>query len=174
MTEISTSANAEEGTVSQTTDRKTLLLFSDDLDKVLAAFVIATGAAAMDSEVTIFFAFWGLNVLRKDGVSTPKKDFLATMFGWMMPKGPARLKLSKMHFLGAGTAMMRYVMKNKHVKTVPELIGEARALGVRFIACTMSMDVMGFPKEELLEGVELSGVAGFLNAAEGANMTLFI
>jgi peroxiredoxin family protein len=107
-------------------------------------------------------------------VSTPKKDFLATMFGWMMPRGPAKLKLSKMHFFGSGTALMRYVIKNEHVKMVPEWIAEARVAVVRFVGCTMSVDVIGIAKEELLEGVELGGVASFLNAVEGANMTLFI
>lgn len=157
------------------TDRKTLLLFSDDLDKVLAAFVIANGAAAMDSNVTIFFAFWGLNVIRKNGTfAAAKKDILSRMFGWMMPKGAGSLKLSKMHLFGAGTAMMKYAMRKKHVKMAPELIAEARDAGVRFIACTMSMDVMGIERDELLENVELGGVASFLDAAEKANMNLFI
>jgi peroxiredoxin family protein len=155
-------------------DRKTILLFSDDLDKVLATFVIANGATAMDSEVTIFFAFWGINVLRKDTAAAPPKDLLAKLFGWMMPKGPERLKLSKMHLFGLGTLMMKRVMKAKHVKMVPELIASARAAGVRFVVCTMSMDVMGISQEELMDGVELGGVASFLGAAEGANMTLFI
>ncbi|MGO9017585.1 MAG: DsrE/DsrF/DrsH-like family protein [Syntrophobacteraceae bacterium] len=157
------------------TDRKTLLLFSDDLDKVLAAFVIANGAAAMDSNVTIFFAFWGINVVRKNGTFTAaKKDVLSRMFGWMMPKGSGSLKLSKMHLLGAGTAMMKYVMRKKHVKMVPELIAEAKDAGVRFVACTMSMDIMGIERDELLENVELGGVASFLDAAEKANVNLFI
>jgi peroxiredoxin family protein len=157
------------------TDRKTLLLFSDDLDKVLAAFVIANGAAAMDSNVTIFFAFWGINVIRKNGTfAAAKKDMLSRMFGWMMPKGAGSLKLSRMHLFGAGTAMMKYVMRKKHVKMVPELIAEARDAGVRFIACTMSMDIMGIERDELLENVEFGGVATFLDAAEKANVNLFI
>ncbi|MFZ0928511.1 MAG: DsrE/DsrF/DrsH-like family protein [Syntrophobacteraceae bacterium] len=159
----------------EVSDHKTLLLFSDDLDKVLAAFVIANGAAAMDSNVTIFFAFWGINVVRKNGNFTVvKKDMLSKMFGWMMPKGSGSLTLSKMHLLGAGTAMMKYVMRKKHVKMVPELIAEARDAGVRFVACTMSMDIMGIERDELLENVELGGVASFLDAAEKANVNLFI
>jgi peroxiredoxin family protein len=155
-------------------DRKTLLLFSDDLDKVLATFIIANGATAMDSEVTIFFAFWGINVLRKEMASAPPKDLLARLFGWMMPKGAGKLKLSKMHLFGVGTSMMKRVMKDKHVKMVPELIASAREAGVRFVVCTMSMDVMGIAQEELMDGIELGGIASFLDAAEGANMTLFI
>jgi peroxiredoxin family protein len=155
-------------------DRKTILLFSDDLDKVLATFVIANGATAMDSEVTIFFAFWGINVLRKEMVSAPPKDLLAKLFGWMMPKGAEKLKLSKMHLFGLGTSMMKRVMKAKHVMMVPELIATARATGVRFVVCTMSLDVMGIAQEELMDGVEMGGIASFLGAAEGANMTLFI
>jgi len=155
-------------------DRKTLLLFSDDLDKVLATFVIANGAVAMDSEVTIFFAFWGINVLRKETSGNPPKDLLAKLFGWMMPKGPGKLKLSKMHMFGLGTSMMKRVMKEKHVKMVPELIASAKAAGVKFVVCSMSMDVMGICREELMDGVELGGIATFLGSAEASNMTLFI
>jgi peroxiredoxin family protein len=154
-------------------DHKTLLLFSDDLDKVLAAFVIANGAAAMDSRVTIFFAFWGLNVLRKQA-SSGGKDLLSKLFEWMMPLGVERLKLSKMHMLGMGASMMKRVMKGKNVKILPELVAGAKDAGVRFVACSMSMDVMGITKEEMMDGVEVGGVATFLGAAEKSNMTLFI
>ncbi len=154
-------------------DGKTLLVFSDDLDKAFAAFVIANGAAAMDSPVTIFFAFWGLNVLRKPA-SSKGKDLLAKMFGFMMPRGPGKLKLSKMNMMGMGTNMMKYVMRKKNVKFLPELIASAKELGVRFVACSMSMDVMGIKKEELIDGVEVGGVATLLDAADRSNMTLFI
>ena len=154
-------------------DHKTLLLFSDDLDKVLATFVIANGAAAMDSRVTIFFAFWGLNVLRKQA-SSGGKDLLSKLFEWMMPLGMERLKLSKMHMLGMGTSMMKRVMKRKNVKVLPELVASAKDAGVRFVACSMSMDVMGITKEEMMDGVEVGGIATFLGAAEKSNMTLFI
>jgi peroxiredoxin family protein len=157
-----------------TADKKTLLLFSDNLDKVLATFVIANGAAAMDSQVTIFFAFWGINVLRKDMATVHSEKLIDRLFGWMMPRGPGKLKLSKMHMLGVGTSMMKRVMKAKNVKMVPELIATAREAGVRFVACSMSMDVMGFSHEELMDGVELGGVATFLGAAEESNMTLFV
>ncbi len=155
-------------------DSKTLLLFSDDLDRALAAFVIANGAAAMDSQVTIFFAFWGLNVLRKQEGSAVRKDLLSKMFGWMMPRGADRLKLSKMHMFGMGTSMMKFVMKKKNVQVLGNLISSARQAGVRFVACSMSMDVMGITKEELMDHVEVGGVATFLGAADQSNMTLFI
>lgn len=156
-----------------TFDGKTILMFSDDLDKAFAAFVIANGAAAMDSPVTMFFAFWGLNVLRKPA-SSKGKDLLSKIFGFMMPKGPDRLKLSKMHMMGMGTGMMKYVMKKKNVKLLPELIASARDQGVRLVACSMSMDVMGIRQEELIDGVEIGGVVTFLSAAEKSNMTLLV
>lgn len=153
---------------------KTIVCFSDDLDRVLATFVIANGAAAMDSSVTIFFTFWGLNVLRKDRAPAVSKGFLDKMFGMMMPRGPRRLKLSKMHMAGAGTRMMRYVMKTKNVMTPEELIDSARAAGVKLVACSMSMDVMGIKKEELIDGVEIGGVGAYLGTAEQGNVNLFI
>lgn len=152
----------------------TILVFSGDLDKALAAFVIANGALAMDMPVTMFFAFWGLNLLRRPEAVPVKKDLLSRMFGWMMPRGVNRLKLSQMHMCGLGTAMMKYVMKNKKVQSLPEMLKLAQAQGVRLIACTMSMDVMGIHKEELIEGVELAGVATFLGAADNSKATIFI
>ena len=152
-------------------DGKTMLLFSDDMDKAFATFVIANGAAAMDSPVTIFFAFWGLNVLRKP-MSSKGKDFLSKMFGFMMPRGPEELKLSKMNMMGMGTAMMKYIMKKKKVHSLPQLIASAQEQGVRFVACGMSMDVMGIRKEELIDGVEVGGVVTFLDAAEKSNATM--
>ncbi len=154
-------------------DGKTILLFSDDLDKALAAFVIANGAMAMESPVTLFFAFWGLNILRKRAPSNGK-DLLSKMFGFMMPRGSEKLKLSRLNMMGMGTEMMKYVMKKKNVKVLPELIASAMESGVRFVACSMSMDVMGISKEEMIDGVEVGGVATFLGAAEKSNMTLFI
>ena len=154
-------------------DGKTMLLFSDDMDKAFATFVIANGAAAMDSPVTIFFAFWGLNVLRKP-TSSKGKDLLSKMFGFMMPTGPDQLKLSRMNMLGMGSWMMKFVMRRKRVQSLPELIASAKEQGVRFIACSMSMDVMGIRQEELIDGVEVGGVVTFLSAAEKSNMTLFV
>jgi len=158
----------------ETTDQMTIIMFSGDLDKALAAFVIANGALAMDTKVTMFFAFWGLNVLRKESAPSPAKEFLSAMFGWMMPKGPNRLKLSKMHMCGMGTRMMKFVMRRKGVYSLPKLIETAREQGIRLVACTMSMDVMGLTKEELLDGVELGGVATFIGDAMQSQSTLFI
>ncbi len=155
-------------------ERKTLVVFSGELDKVLAAFVIANGARAMGSEVTMFFTFWGLNALRKPVPPPPSKAWLDRMFGWMMPRGADALALSRMHFLGAGTALMKHVMRRKGVPALPKMIETAQQSGVRLVACTMSMDIMGLQQRELLDGVELGGVAAFLDDASHSDTTLFI
>lgn len=151
-----------------------MIVFSGDLDKVLAAFIIACGASAMDTPVTMFFTFWGLNVLRRDEPVKVKKSLVESMFGWMMPRGPEKLTLSKMHMAGMGTMMMKQVMKEKNVYSLPKLIETARDAGVRMVACTMSMDVMGITKEELIDGVEFGGVGSFLAAADRSRTSLFI
>lgn len=153
---------------------KTIIMFSGDLDKAMASLIIANGAAAMGDDVTIFYTFWGLNVLRKAQKIKVKKDFMEKMFGFMMPRGAEKLGLSKMNFGGAGTAMMKSIMKKKKVNSLPELLQNAQAMGVKMIACTMSMDVMGIKKEELIDGVELAGVATYLGEADSANVNLFI
>lgn len=153
---------------------KTLIVFSGDLDKVLASFIIANGAAAMGRKVTMFFTFWGLNALRKTEKKKVKKSFLDKMFGAMMPRGTKKLKLSKMHMGGMGTAMMKKVMKDKNVDTLEDLMKSAMDNGVKIVACTMSMDVMGIKKEELIDGIEYAGVAAYLGDAEESNVNLFI
>ncbi|MPM22090.1 Sulfurtransferase TusA [bioreactor metagenome] len=153
---------------------KTIIVFSGDLDKVLASFIIANGAAAMGRPVTMFFTFWGLNVLRKSEKQNVKKSMVESMFGGMMPRGAARLKLSKMNMGGMGTAMMRRVMNDKHIDTLEDLIQKAMKAGVKMVACTMSMDVMGIRAEELIDGVELGGVGAYLGDAEESNVNLFI
>ncbi|AYO29909.1 hypothetical protein D2962_04185 [Biomaibacter acetigenes] len=155
-------------------NKKTIIVFSGDLDKAMAAFIIATGAAAMGDDVTMFFTFWGLNILRKAKKVQVRKDFLERMFGFMMPRGPEKLGLSKMNFGGLGAKMMRYIMKRKNVNTLTELMENAQALGVKIIACTMSMDVMGIKKEELIDGIDYAGVATYLGEADEANVNLFI
>ncbi|HOC91974.1 MAG TPA: FAD-dependent oxidoreductase [bacterium] len=152
---------------------KALIVFSDDLDRALAAFIIANGAAAMGNKVTLFFTFWGLNVLRKSE-SSVRKDAISAMFGAMMPKGPDALSLSKMNMGGMGTKMMKMIMKQKNVNTLGELISSAMEQGVRFVACAMTMDIMGIKIEELIDGVEVGGVADYLNTADKANMSMFI
>jgi len=155
-------------------DKKTFVVFSGELDKVMAAFVIANGALAMGSEVTMFFTFWGINALRKAAPQAGGKGLLDRMFGWMMPKGPGALKLSNLNMLGMGTAMMKHVMRKKRVESLPELMAAAWAGGAKLVACTMSMDVMGIRREELVDGVELGGVAAFLGEADQSGVTLFI
>lgn len=155
-------------------DKKTIIVFSGDLDRAMAALIIARGAAAMGNEVTLFFTFWGLNLLRKPEPQPVNKPLLDTLFGWMMPRGAGRAGLSKLHMGGLGTAMMQHVMKTKNVLSLPEMLHEAREFGVRFIACTMSMDVMGIRADELIDGLEFAGVATYLGQADEANVNLFI
>lgn len=153
---------------------KTVVVFSGDLDKAIAAFIIANGAAAMGRKVTMFFTFWGLNILRRREHVKVKKGFLEWMFGLMMPRGSEKLGLSRMNMGGLGGKMIRYIMGKKHVASLEELIAQAQAQGVNIVACSMSMDVMGIKKEELLDGIDVGGVAVYLNAAETADTNLFI
>ncbi|MFW6022387.1 MAG: CoA-disulfide reductase [Halanaerobiaceae bacterium] len=154
--------------------KKTMVVFSGELDRAIASFIIANGAAAMGNEITMFFTFWGLNILRKDQPSNADKGFMDKMFGKMMPRGSKKLPLSNMNMLGMGAKMIRKVMKNKGVDSLEELIQQARDNGVKMVACQMSMDVMGIKKEELMDGVEVGGVATFLGESDEANMSLFI
>ena len=153
---------------------KTLILFSDDLDKALATFVLANGAAATGQKVSIFFTFWGLNVLKKVQKPLVQKDLFGKMFGWMLPSSSLKLKLSKMNMGGMGSRMMRYLMKRKGVDSLEALRTQAQEQGVEFIACQMSMDVMGIHREELLDEVTIGGVATYMERADQANVNLFI
>ena len=155
-------------------DGKTFIMFSDDLDKALATFVLANGAAATGKKVTIFFTFWGLNAIKKIDKPAVEKDFFGKMFGMMLPSSTHGLKLSKMHMMGAGTKMMRYLMNKKGIESLESLRQQAIDNGVEFIACEMSMDVMGVKKEELLDNVTLGGVATYMERADHANVNLFI
>ncbi len=161
-------------TVSHSDKGKTLILFSDDLDKALATFVLANGAAATGQKVTIFFTFWGLNVLKKVHKPHVKKDVFGKMFGWMLPSSSLKLKLSQMNMLGIGSRMMRYLMKRKGVDSLESLRSQALEQGVEFIACQMSMDMMGIQREELLDEITLGGVATYMERADHANVNLFI
>jgi NADPH-dependent 2,4-dienoyl-CoA reductase/sulfur reductase-like enzyme/peroxiredoxin family protein/rhodanese-related sulfurtransferase/TusA-related sulfurtransferase len=153
---------------------KTFVLFSDDLDKALATFVLANGAAATGEKVTIFFTFWGLNAIKKQNKPKVKKDIFGRMFSMMLPSGSTSLKLSKMNMFGIGSRMMRHIMKNKNVASLEELRDAAVKNGVEFIACQMSMDVMGVSREELLDEVTVGGVATYMNRTDDANLNLFI
>lgn len=152
---------------------QTIVVFSNDLDKALASFIIANGAKASGKNVTLFFTFWGLNILRKDNINV-KKSFLDKIFGSLMPKGADKLTLSKLNMGGLGSILIKWVMKNKNISTLKELIEQAQKQGVKFIACQMSMDVMGIKKEELLDGVEIAGVAKYIAESGNANSNLFI
>ncbi|MDI9551264.1 MAG: FAD-dependent oxidoreductase [Bacteroidota bacterium] len=158
----------------QGSKNKTFIMFSDDLDRAIATFVLANGAAATGHKVSIFFTFWGLNVIKKVKKPAVKKDFFGKMFGCMLPSSSKKLRLSRMSMLGAGDKMMRFLMKKKNINSLEELRDQALAGGVEFIACQMSMDMMGIAKEELLDGVEIGGVATYMNRAENAVVNLFI
>ena len=158
------------------TTKKTIIVFSGDFDRVMAAFIIANGAAAMGDDVTMFFTFWGLTALRKpEKVRVKeKKSALQAMFGKIMPRGPGKMGLSKMNFAGMGAPLMKKVMKDQNVMSLDELMASAREQGVKLVACTMTLDVMGFKKEELIDGLEYAGVAAYLGEADEANVNLFI
>ena len=153
---------------------KTFVVFSGDLDKTIAAFIMANGAAAMGRKVTVFFTFWGLNILRRAKKVRVKKTFIEKMFGRMMPRGTKKLGLSRMNMGGKGARMIRRIMKKKGVSSLEELMQSAIDHGVRLVACQMSMDIMGIHKEELIDGVELGGVSTFLGSGEQSDMSLFI
>jgi NADPH-dependent 2,4-dienoyl-CoA reductase/sulfur reductase-like enzyme/peroxiredoxin family protein/rhodanese-related sulfurtransferase/TusA-related sulfurtransferase len=170
-----TACSLASGAVQGVPDTATVVVFSNDLDKVMAAFIIATGLASLGSKVSMFFTFWGLSVLRRDPAPHRVKDTLSAMFGAMLPRGAARLALSKMHMLGLGTNLMKQAMARKQVSSLPELMRQARALGVRFVACDMAMNVMGLEREELIDEVdELAGVGKFAALARASGTTLFI
>ncbi len=157
-------------------DKLSLIVFSGDLDKVLASFVIATGATAMGLDVVMFFTFWGTPVLRDKGKSAGGKDVMGKMFGTMLPKGAGGVKLSKMNMGGMGTSMMRSLMKKKNVASLDELMELAAEFGVRIFVCEMSMDLMGFKREEMIDypGMTYCGVAKFLEEAVESKIQLFI
>lgn len=154
--------------------RTTIVLFSGDYDKAMAAYIIANGAAAYDHEVTIFHTFWGLNALRKEEMVPVKKGFLEKMFGKMMPRGADKMGLSKMNFAGMGPKMIKNVMKKHNALTLPQLIEMAQEQDVKLVACTMTMDLLGLQENELLDNIEYAGVAAYLADAEDGNVNLFI
>ncbi|PWA06285.1 hypothetical protein DCC39_17610 [Pueribacillus theae] len=154
--------------------KTTIVLFSGDYDKAMAAYIIANGAAAYDHEVTIFHTFWGLNALRKEEKISAQKSFMEKMFGKMMPRGADRMGLSKMNFAGFGPKMIKGIIKKHNAISLPQLIEMAREQDVKLVACTMTMDLLGLKKEELLDGIEYAGVAAYLADAEKGHVNLFI
>lgn len=155
-------------------DAATIVVFSNDLDRVLAAFVMATGAAAAGLETSMFFTFWGLTVLRRTGGAPGPKTLAERIFALATPSGTRRLGTSKMNFLGAGAALLRRMMKQKQIASLEELVDVSRDLGVKMIACTMSMDAMGISRDELVDGLAYGGVATYMADATRCRVTLFI
>ena len=174
VTVAKTDSKAEREVKTSDDKGKTFILFSDDLDKALATFVLANGAAATGKKVTIFFTFWGLNAIKKERKPSVRKDIFGRMFSLMLPSHSGKLKLSKMNMGGMGGKMMRYIMNKKNVDSLETLRAQAIENGVELIACQMSMDVMGVAREELLDEVTIGGVATYMNRAEQANVNLFI
>jgi len=155
-------------------DRATLVVFSGDLDKAIAAMVIATGAAAAGLQTSLFFTFWGLSLLKKKGAARPKHGIKEKMFALMTPSSSESLGVSQMNYFGMGSKMLRSMMRDKDIASLEELIDMARDLDVKMIACTMSMDAMGIEKEELVSGLEYGGAAAYLADAASSRVTLFI
>lgn len=172
--EKSNTGARETDNVNKEEKGKTLILFSDDLDKAIATFVLANGAAATGKKVSIFFTFWGLNAIKKAKKPKVKKDVFGKMFGWVLPSDSTKLSLSKMSMMGFGAKIMRYLMRKKNAASLEELRVQAIENGVEFIACQMSMDVMGIDRDELLDNVVVGGVATYMDRAEQANVNLFI
>ncbi|BAC14608.1 DsrE/DsrF/DrsH-like family protein [Oceanobacillus iheyensis] len=154
--------------------KTTIVLFSGDYDKAMAAYIIANGAAAYDHEVTIFHTFWGLNALRKEEQVPVKKGFMERMFEKMMPRGADKMGLSKMNYGGMGPKMIKQVMNKHNAMPLPDLINLAQEQDVKLIACTMTMDLLGLQKEELLDDIEYAGVAAYIGDAEEGQINLFI
>jgi peroxiredoxin family protein len=157
-------------------NKKTLIVFSGDLDRAIAAFILANGAAAMGNEVTMFFTFWGLNIIRRPEkvTVTAKRTRLQAVFAAVLPRGPDRLGLSKLNLAGLGPLLMKRVMKSANISSLGELIEIAREQEIRMVACTTSMEVLGLTKDDLLEGVELAGVASYFDYADDANVNLLV
>lgn len=152
----------------------TIVLFSGDFDRVMAAFIIANSALAMGKKVTMFVTFWGLDVLKKPVIETKGKNFLEKMIIWMRPKGPQKLRTSKMNFGGIGPILFRHMMKKKNVQSPQSMVENSLEFGLRVVACQMTMDIMGISKEDLIDNVEFGGAATFIGSAFNSGATLFI
>ncbi|MGL5616534.1 MAG: CoA-disulfide reductase [Sarcina sp.] len=160
--------------VGNSKDDATLVVFSGDLDKAIASFIIATGAASMGKKVTMFFTFWGLNILKKEDKPSVKKDTMEKMFDMMLPNNSSKLPLSKMNMAGMGPKMIKKIMEKNNVDSLETLMENALKMGVNILACSMSMDLMGIKREELIDGIEVGGVATYLTATDDAGLNLFI
>ncbi|WLR52881.1 DsrE/DsrF/DrsH-like family protein [Bacillus tianshenii] len=154
--------------------KTTIVLFSGEYDKAMAAYIIANGAAAYDHEVTIFHTFWGLNALRKGEHIPVKKGFLEKLFGKMMPRGADKMGLSKMNYAGMGPKMIKHIMKKHNSMPLPDLIDMAKEQDIKLVACQMTVDLLGLQQEEMMDGIEYAGVAAYLGDASDGNVNLFI
>lgn len=163
----------EEAPAQDIEDRLAIVLFSGDLDKAIASFIIATGAAAMGMEVSMFFTFWGLSVIKKQ-TKFAGKNVLEQGFAAVLPSGSKNLPLSQMSFFGAGSKIIRKLMRDHDVASLEELMGMAQEFGVRMVACEMSQELLGIHDEELMDGIEHGGVATFMGDAARAKASLFI
>ena len=160
--------------MSEKKKKTTIILFSGDYDKAMAAYIIANGAAAYDHDVTIFHTFWGLNALRKEEQVPVKKGFLEKMFAKMMPRGADKMGLSRMNFAGVGPKLIKHVIKKHNAMPLPQLIEMAKEQEVKLVACQMTIDLLGLKQEELIDGIEFAGVATYLADASEGNVNLFI
>ncbi|MBI4564188.1 MAG: DsrE/DsrF/DrsH-like family protein [Planctomycetes bacterium] len=166
-------ARLEEAKGDRRENRVTMVVFSGDLDRQLASLVIATGAAAMGMDVSVFYTFWGLGALKKRR-RLKGKTLKEKMFALMTPRKLSSMPVSKLNFGGVGRVLLKSMMNDKQVTSIDELFSMAREMGIKFVACTMSMDVMGITQEELMDGVTLGGVATFLGDAACSRVSLFI
>jgi len=155
-------------------NQKTIMVFSGDLDKVMAAFNIAIGAVSMGFQVNMFFTFWGINAVKKDNMTLKGKNLIERMFAFMMPTGVNKLKLSTMNMLGVGTWMMKKRMVAKKIALLPELVEMSQQLGIRFLVCDMTMDMLGLTKDDLIDGCEEAGGVSYFELAEHSSYNLFI
>lgn len=157
-------------------DQLSMVVFSGDLDRMLAAFIIAVGAAAMYERVVMFFTFWGIPAMRDIKKHVKKADAMAYMFDKMLPKGSTQLHLSQMHMVGLGTKMIKGLMKKKGVMSLEDLVKAAADYGVEIVICEMSLDLMGFKMEELIDypNISVGGVAKFLQEAGDSKVSFFI
>lgn len=173
MVQQAANSMAQQG--QQATEKSnTILVFSNDLDKAIAAFFIANGARSTGKNVTMFFTFWGINILRRPYHIPVKKSLIEKMFAFMMPRGAEKMVLSKMHMGGMGTSLMKYVMKKKNILSLAQLVEEAQKSGIKLLACSTAMEIMGIKKDELIDGVEVAGLAKFLSESEKAASSFFV
>lgn len=155
------------------TNRASLLVFSGDMDRLFAAFTVALASAASGMEVSMYFTFWGLTALRKRKTFTGK-TLGEKMVALMLPAGPADVGTSKLHMGGIGPRFFKHLMKRRNVESLPGMIAIAREMGIKMIACEMSMNVMGITRDELIDDLAYGGAATYVADAAGAKITLFV